>query len=82
MDKISQDLVAVGILVLCERERVVETETNTHISQSYSIRDESSSLYASRLDSLEEVDHTLCLESLQLRVEADEGPSPAHSITG
>ena len=81
MDKISQDLVAVGILVLCEREKVVETETNTHYL-TYSIRDESSSLYASRLDSLEEVDHTLCLESLQLRVEADEGPSPAHSITG
>ena len=47
----------------------------------YSIRDEAGSLDTRGLDSLEEVDHTLCLESLQLRVETDERPCPPHSIT-
>ena len=47
----------------------------------YGIRDEASSLDAGRLDSLEEVDHTLCLESLQLGMETDECPCPPHSIT-
>ena len=47
----------------------------------YSIRDKASSLDTSRFDSLEEVNHTLCLESLQLRMETDECPSPPHSIT-
>ena len=48
----------------------------------YSIRDKARSLDTSRLDSLEEVYHTLCLESLQLRVDADEGSCPPYSITG
>ena len=47
----------------------------------YSVRDEASSLDTSRLDSLEEVNHTLCLESLQLGMETDECPCPSHSIT-
>ena len=47
----------------------------------YSIRDEAGSLDTRGLDSLEEVDHTLCLESFQLRVETDECPCPPHSIT-
>ena len=47
----------------------------------YSIWDEAVSLDTRGLDSLEEVDHTLCLESLQLRVETDERPCPPHSIT-
>ena len=47
----------------------------------HSIRDEAGSLDTSRLYCLEEVDHTLHLESLQLRVETDECPCPPHSIT-
>ena len=47
----------------------------------YSIRDKAGSLDTRGLDSLEEVDHTLCLESFQLRVETDECPCPPHSIT-
>ena len=47
----------------------------------YSILDKSCSVDASRLDCLKEVHHTLCLESLQLRVKTDEGSSSTHSIT-
>ena len=47
----------------------------------YSIRDKARSLDTRGFDSLEEINHTLCLESLQLRVETDECPCPPHSIT-
>ena len=47
----------------------------------YSIRDQSSTLDTSRLGSLEEVHDTLCLQSLQLRVEADECPTVTNSTT-
>ena len=47
----------------------------------YSVRDEASSLDTGRLDSLEEVDHTFGLESLQLRMETDERSRPSHSVT-
>ena len=50
-------------------------------SRAYSIRDVAGSLDTRGLDSLEEVDHTLCLESFQLRVETDECPCPPLSIT-
>ena len=51
------------------------------VKKTYSIRDKARSLDTSRLGSLEEVNHTLCLESLQLGVDADEGPCSPHSIT-
>ena len=47
----------------------------------YSISDKAWSLDTSRLDSLEEINHTLRLESLQLGVETDERPCPPHSVT-
>ena len=50
------------------------------VCMTYSIRDQSSSLDTSRLGSLE-VHDTLCLQSLQLRVEADECPTATNSIT-
>ena len=69
----------VGILVLHEREK--KSQGGRSIFMTYSIRDESSSLDMSRLDSLEEVHHTLCLQSLQLRVLTDDCPNTIHSIT-
>ena len=51
------------------------------VCMTYSIRDQSSTLDTSRLGSLEEVHDTLCLQSLQLRVEADECPTATNSIT-
>ena len=47
----------------------------------YCVRDESSSLYACRLDCLEQVHQSLCLHPLQLGVQADERPSATHSVT-
>ena len=47
----------------------------------YCVRDKSSSLYACRLDCLEQVHQSLCLQPLQLGVQADERPSATHSVT-
>ena len=60
-----------------ERER----EQRRRQRGTYSVRDEASSLDTGRLDSLEEVDHTFGLESLQLRMETDERSRPPHSVT-
>ncbi len=38
-------------------------------------------LHTRGLDELEEVDHSLCLQSLQLGMDADEGTCAAHAIT-
>ena len=73
---------AEGIVSLREkRKEWSEQERGGDRGVTYSIRDESSSLDTSRLDCLEEVHHTLCLQSLQLRVEADECPTATNSIT-
>ena len=69
-----------GGLYRCYKETAGEGKW-THRG-AYNIKDEASSLDTSRFHSLEEVNHTLCLESLQLRMETDECPCPPHSITG
>ena len=47
----------------------------------YSVGYESRSLNASRLDSLEDIHRTFCLQTLQLRVDTDECPTPNDAIT-
>ena len=47
----------------------------------HSVVDKSSSLQASRLDGLEEVHHTLCLQPLHLGVDGDERSCALHAIT-
>ena len=71
--------------ILCKRERIKREGEKKKGSKdergTYSVRDEAGSLDTSRLDSLEEVDHTFGLESLQLRMETDERPRPSNSVT-
>ena len=45
------------------------------------VGNESRSLSTSRLNGLEDIYHTFCLQTLQLRVDADERPSASNSIT-
>ena len=46
----------------------------------YHIWNESCSLYASRLDALEEIDYSLSFQSLQLGMDADECTSTTNAI--
>ena len=47
----------------------------------YHIRHKLRLLYASRFDGLEEINHSLSFQSLQLSMDADESTSATNSIT-
>jgi hypothetical protein len=47
----------------------------------YHIRNQPRPLYASRLDGLEEIDHSLSFQPLQLSMDADECTSTTNTIT-
>ena len=48
----------------------------------YSVGYDSRSLDTSRLDGLEDIHHTFCLQTFQLRVDTQERPTPHNPITG
>ena len=62
----------------CEKKRDSHTETRV---ETYSVGYESRSVYASRLDGLEDIHHTFCLQMFQLRVDDQECPTPTYPIT-
>ena len=48
----------------------------------YSVGYDFRSLDTSRLDGLEDIHHTFCLQTFQLRVDTQERPTPHNPITG
>ena len=75
---------AEGIVSLCAQEKNTQClicVTLAVICGTHSTGDESTSLNTSRLNGLENVNHTLCLQSLQLGVDTDESPCSTNTIT-
>ena len=76
---VSHQIVAENILML---HKIEDNEfLITRISLTYHIRHKPRPLYASRLDGLEEIDHSLSFQSLQLSMDADECTSTTNTIT-
>ena len=76
---VSHQIVAENILML---QKIEDNEfLITRISLTYHIRHKPRPLYASRLDGLEEIDHSLSFQSLQLSMDADECTSTTNTIT-
>ena len=60
----------------------VDAVCHTRRIATYSVGYDSRSLDTSRLDGLEDIHHTFCLQTFQLRVDTQERPTPHNPITG
>ena len=77
-NKVSQHHITEGIVILWKNI----CSYTPHTQATYSVGYDSRSLDTSRLDGLEDIHHTFCLQTFQLRVDTQERPTPHNPITG
>ena len=82
-NKVSQHLITEDVVILVREERCyMDAVCHTRRIATYSVGYDSRSLDTSRLDGLEDIHHTFCLQTFQLRVDTQERPTPHNPITG
>ena len=80
---VSQHFITEDVVILVREERCyMDDVCHTRRIATYSVGYDSRSLDTNRLDGLEDIHHTFCLQTFQLRVDTQKRPTPHNPITG
>ena len=81
---VSQHFITEDVVILVIEKAACNADAVCHTRRkaTYSVGYDSRSLDTSRLDGLEDIHHTFCLQTFQLRVDTQERSTPHYPITG